>query len=94
VDIQIINKYLQEFVHICPKNLGHGFEKGVGGIFHAKRHIVQLNGSSLVIKIDLQTSFGAILIYQNLDCKSNAKNHCDLFNWVKTSFTRGIRNEF
>jgi hypothetical protein len=58
-----------------------------------KGMIIQLNRLDLMIKAYLRTSFQAILIYQNLDYKSNAKNHCDLPSWVKTSFIRGIKNE-
>ncbi len=77
----------------APKTLVMVSKKVLVAFFMPKGMIVQLNGSTLVIKIDLRTSFGAILIYQNLDYKSNVENHCDLFNWVKTSSTRGIRNE-
>jgi hypothetical protein len=68
-------------------------EKVLVAFFMLKGMIVQLNRPNLVTKAYLQTSFGAILIYQNLDYKSNVENHCDLFSWVKTSFTRGIKNE-
>jgi hypothetical protein len=38
------------------------------------------NNLNLVIKARLWMSLGAIVIYQNHDCRSNAKNHYDLPN--------------
>jgi len=92
VYIQVVNKNLQEFIHILFKNFNMVLETMLVVFFMPKSITFQSKRLDLAINAIFFTAFGDIFTCQNPNYKSKVEKHWDLHNCVRTSTIKGIKN--